>query len=484
MKKHIFALLLAVSLPVLSLRSAEVTATDLQSVGLTDVNITRSDTILNCNFNISFANCILSNNRELRLYPYIVGADGTEAALPGMIVAGRNRYIYLVRKQKPADIQSIHRYSRNLTLPYRASVPYEVWMENSRVELRESYHGCCSEKVSEYTMLVDNLDFAARVFRVVPVFIVPEADSIKTRTLKGSAFIDFPVNRTEIYPDYRNNHTELSKIQATIDSVHNDKDVTISSLSIKGFASPEGPYDNNVRLAKGRTAALKEYVEQLYHFRPDFIATSYEPEDWEGLRLYVEKSNITNREELLKIINSDLTPDARDARLRKSYPVQYSFLLQNVYPALRHSDYTINYTIRSYTNPREILEILYTRPQNLSLDEFFTAARTLQPGSKAYNDLFETAVRMYPASEVANLNAANAAIAAGDTSLADKYLSKAGNSAQAIYTRGLLAALHGDWEKAVSMFTDARQMGLEQADEALRLAEICRKAGPNTVIYQ
>lgn len=484
MRKHILAIIMTAGATASAFPAVAETEFNSRTVELSDVSIRRSDTGLDCNFKMSFANCKLSSNRELRLHPYIVGDNGKETALPEVIVAGRNRYIYVQRSRKPSESQNLHRYSLNLTLPYSASVAYEPWMASSRVELRETTLGCCSDKIAEYTLIVDTLDFAERIFRVVPVFIVPEADSVKTRTLKGSAFIDFPVNRTEIRPDYRGNYAELSKIQASIDSVRNDKDVTITSLFIKGFASPEGPYDNNVRLAKGRTAALKAYVEQLYRFTPGFITTAYEPEDWEGLRRYVENSNIDNRDALLSIINSSLAPDARDNRLRTSFPAQYSFLLQNVYPALRHSDYTIDYTIRSYTNTREILEILYTRPQNLSLDELFSAASTLTPGSKVYNDLFETAVRMYPSSSVANLNAASAAIASGNTALADKYLSKAGNTAQAVYSRGLLAALKGEWDSAISLFSTAKSMGLRQAAEALNQAEHCRNSGQNPVVYR
>lgn len=484
MRKHIFAILMAAALSAVQLNASPEPVLDSKTVGLKDISIKRTDSRLDCKFRMTFENFRMSSNRELRLYPYIVGDNGKEAALPGVIVAGRNRYIYLQRKERLHDSATLFRYTERLALPYSASLPYETWMATARVELRESSHGCCSEKVSEYTLIVDTLDFTERRFRIVPVFIVPEADSIKPRSLKGKAFIEFPVNRIEIYPDYRGNHAELSKIQATIDSVRNDSDVTITSLSIKGFASPEGPYNNNVRLAKGRTASLKQYVEQLYRFAPGFIATSYEPEDWEGLRDYVEKSNLDNREGLLAIINGSLAPDAKDNRLRASFPAQYIFLLQNVYPALRHSDYTINYNVRSYTSTREILEILYTRPQNLSLDEFFTAATTLEPGSKTYNDLFETAVRMYPESETANLNAAGAALASRNTALAEKYLSKAGNSPQTVYSRGLLSALMGEWDKALSLFKEALEGGVAESEEALRQAERCRKAGGNPVVYE
>ena len=72
------------------------------------------------------------------------------------------------------------------------------------------------------------------------------------------------MNRTEIHPDYRRNPEELKKILSTIDAVKNDADSKIISISIKGYASPEGSYSNNIRLAKGRTETLKEYVRKQY----------------------------------------------------------------------------------------------------------------------------------------------------------------------------------------------------------------------------
>ena len=149
-------------------------------------------------------------------------------------------------------------------------------------------------------------------FKPVYRYVRPKAEVTKTRSLSGSAFIDFPVSDTKIHPDYRNNSIELTKIFASIDSVKNDKDNTITELSIKGYASPESPYSNNTRLAIGRTQSLKEYVQKLYHFGSTFIKTSYEPEDWEGLRAYVETSTLPHKKEIISIIDLDTDPDRKE----------------------------------------------------------------------------------------------------------------------------------------------------------------------------
>ena len=245
---------------------------------------------------------------------------------------------------------------------------------------------------------------------------------MKSRSLSGSAFIDFPVNKTVIYPEYRRNTVELGKIEATIDSVRNDKDVSIISVWLKGYASPESPYTHNRDLAIGRTESLKEHIRRLYNFADDIIVTEHEPEDWEGLRRYVESSNINHRAEILEMIDSDLEPDAKEAKIKRTYPEEYRFLLQHCYPALRHTDYRIDYNIRSYNDVEEIKRVLKERPQNLSLNEFYLVASTYEPGTTEFTDVFETAVRMFPNDKIANLNAANAAIRQDDHKAARRYL--------------------------------------------------------------
>ena len=74
--------------------------------------------------------------------------------------------------------------------------------------------------------------------QIIPqmVYVRPEAEARKSRQIEGTAFIDFPVNRTEINPTYRRNEVELAKIRATIDSVRYDNDITINQVWLKGYA--------------------------------------------------------------------------------------------------------------------------------------------------------------------------------------------------------------------------------------------------------
>ena len=299
------------------------------------------------------------------------------------------------------------------------------------------------------------------------VFDHVEAEIMKSRSLSGSAYIDFPVDQTAIYPDYRRNTVELGKIQATIDSVRNDKDVSITSVWLKGFASPESPYKHNTELAIGRTAALKKHIGQLYRFADNIIRTEYEPEDWAGLRRQVEQSNINHRGEILALIDSDMEPDAKEAKIKRTYPEEYRFMLQHFYPALRHTDYRIDYAIRTFSEVEEIKRIMAEQPQKLSQNEFYLVAGKYEPGTDEFTDVFETAVRMFPNDEIANLNAANAAIRRDDFGTARRYLDKAGDSPEAEYARGALAVREGDYETARRYLNKAKEMGFEKAGRTL-----------------
>ena len=385
-------------------------------------------------------------------------------------IYGRMRDIYYVRNEHmaPTSDDDINYRERKVAenIDYHFSVPYTEWMNRSSLIVCHKGYGCCGKELwSDVDTLVAS--FPRDIYIPRLIYIRPDVEVVKTRALQGSAYIDFPVSRTEINPTYHNNAYELRKITGTIDSVKKDRDITITALSIKGFASPESSYKNNTRLAKGRTEALKQYVENMYHFDANFIATSYEPENWDGLEAYVESSAIAHRDDILSAIRSDREPDNKEWYIKNTWPEDYKYLLDNCYPMLRRSDYRIEYEIRSYTQPDEIEAVMFTAPQKLSLDEFYVLAETYEPGSEIFNEIWEIAIRMYPYDEIANLNAANAAMSSGEYSRAERYLERAGYGAEAIYARGVLEVMRENFDAAEPLLVQAEQMGIIEAREVL-----------------
>ena len=311
--------------------------------------------------------------------------------------------------------------------------------------------GCGWENLMNDRSPLFPINFAEPVvLRPLLAYRTPEAEAVKARSIEGKAFLDFPVNKITIYPDYRNNPRELAAIRATIESVKDDPYATITEVWIKGFASPEGTYANNTYLAENRAKALRDYVKSLYRFEHATFSVDFEPEDWEGLEKRLEEMNLPDKAELLAIIRN---PEPRDLD-KKEWKLKtlngggsYKILLRDVYPALRHSDYVVKYNIRNFT-AEEAKSLVYTDPKKLSLNEMFMVAQLFEAGSDKYNEVFEIAVRMFPDDPVSNLNAANTAIRTGQLDRAESYLAKAAEGDEKQLALASVRMLRGDLDGA------------------------------------
>lgn len=467
MKRTIFILAILLGIGNMLKTMAQSTRDIIPGVSIENFNMNREGKYLTVEMNLDLNKLNVDANRAVLLTPRLV--NGTDSLdLPSVGIYGRRRYYYYVRNgigSISGENETVYRVSdKPDNVAYNNLAEYEAWIDGATLKFHRSDWGCCHEILAEYEGIVGR---HREAFFPELVFVQPKAEIMKSRSLSGSAYIDFPVDQTVIYPDYRRNTVELGKIQATIDSVRNDKDVTITSVWLKGFASPESPYKHNTDLAIGRTAVLKKHIGQLYHFADSIIRTDYEPEDWAGLRRYVEQSNINHRTEILTMIDSDMEPDAKETKIKRTYPEEYRFMLQNFYPALRHTDYRIDYNIRKFSEAEEIKRIMAEQPQKLSLNEFYLVAGKYEPGTVEFTDVFETAVRIFPNDTIANLNAANAAIRRDDYVRAEQYLEKAGDIPEAVYARAALAIRKEDYETARRYLETARDMGLEQAATTL-----------------
>ncbi len=442
-------------------------------LGVESFDLRKAGDRLLLNMTLDAAKLRMSTNREMVYTPMIVNGTDTLRMRP-FAVAGKNRFYSHVRGDKNTKEPVAYRAGQvKEPIVYKEDFPYAKWMEDAKVEMEAQERGCCSKNGDVIYVPVAQIDLVPRTYTADVIYVTPKAEAIKERSINARAYIDFPVNKIEIYPDYRRNPQELKKILATIDSVRADENLTFKSIHIKGYASPEGTYANNERLAKGRTQTLAEYVRNLYNFKRDMISTSYEPEDWAGLAEYVAsaeaKQTLRDPEGILAIINDPAyrgKDDLREAAIKKNFPKDYAFLLAEVYPGLRHSDYAVNFNVRHYQTPEEIMKIMETAPGNLDLSEIFVLAQSVKQGSELYNKCFELAVQLYPNDPVANLNAGSAAMERGDKVLAEKYLAKAGDSQEAQYMRACLAAMDRDFDKAKSILV--RLGNMPQAQDALK----------------
>ena len=387
-----------------------------------------------------------------------------------------------------------HPYSRSskilpalragVTATWRLSSRWRIGAELSQTIFEDHFNGVAYDtpldtrtnlKVGLTYLLIKKKRFTKPVIRLVKLkecpllpFIMPDPEETKLRQIAGHAFLDFPVNETIIYPEYRRNPEELARIKKSVDSALFDKTVVVTRISLHGYASPESPYSNNTRLAKGRTEALKSYLIRNYNFNSQVFHTNYTPEDWENLRGFLIDTNtrkvkgdfwydnknivetpeapdyvLEHRDEMLRIINRDMDPDAKEEVLKKVGGGEpYRWLLEYVYPGLRHTDYIIEYKVRAFSVEKG-RKIIYTHPEAMSMEEMYKVATSYKEGSENWLDALLIAVEQFPDDETANLNAACGCVMTKRLVDAKKYLQKAGSTRQAKYVGNVIKAMEG-----------------------------------------
>lgn len=450
----------------------------LNAIKISDPSFIKAGDNLVVSFSADLSAVELGKNNQIIYTPVVVSQndENMKAVLPPFVVNGRNVAIREQREPATRIADALYTFTAwgdtPGTINYTYNIPYQSWMDLSALYLSEDLCGCGDIMGSDSRQLYSFDNMPAP--EAIAIFVEPQVEEVKAREEKGSAYIDFVVNTVDIRPGYRKNPVELKKIIASIDLVRNDANVSIDEINIHGYASPEGTYKRNTWLAENRAISLTDYVKSLYDIPSSVFTTDFTPEDWGGFRRMLLESDIENRDGILAIIDSDLEPDAKDAKIKRDYPATYQYILKEWYPALRHSDYIIRYTVRPFT-VEESLAMLDVNPGQVSLNEMFMVAQTFTPGTPEYNRVMEIAVSTYPNNPVANYNAGIAALNAGDYATASRYLDKANADAATLNARGIIALNSGDLDTAEKYFRQALDAGSTEAKGNLDIVARQRK---------
>lgn len=191
------------------------------------------------------------------------------------------------------------------------------------------------------------------------------------------------------------------------------------------------------------------------------MKVNWEGEDWIGLRNTIKASNLSDRDEILKVLDiSDI--NKRKAQLKALNGGRtYRMLLDDYYPALRRIDYTLAYIARPF-DVNEAKQVIKTKPQYLSLNEMFVVANTYPKDSPEFKEVFDIAVRLYPTDPVAQQNTAALEIERGATEAGIERLQKI-NTPEAWNNLGVAYAKKKEYQKALEYFSKAANAGVKAA---------------------
>ena len=469
-KVLITAILLATTAAISAQQQSPITLTgDGTKLCVENVDVARGaqSTLVTMDFILDSLD--VPSNRYRAFTPVIRSTDGQhEQRMKTLIVSGRRQNIVFERDGiDPLYADNCVNLRRQNGTPqtynYSDAVQNQSWFRDASVYVECDLCGCGDRMKNEQAFLKRLLP--PDPYDLIMLTDVVPAPQKKERNLHGSAYITFVVDKWEVKPDYMDNRRELRKITDTLDVMVADPNVSVRQVKIHGFASPESPYEHNRMLATNRAKALTDYVRQLYNLPASvFAPAEATPENWEGLRRAVadmDDQTLPHRQEILSIIDdASLQPDPKEWRIKSRYTAEYQYLLREVYPGLRRSDYDISFNFSDFTL-EQAKEIYKKRPYQLSLRELWDVAQTMEPNSPEYNKVLQQAVNIYPDDPVANLNLANVAIRQKDLLKAETLLEHAGNSAEALNARAVLAILQQRYADAERLLNQAAQLGLD-----------------------
>lgn len=383
--------------------------------------------------------------------------------------------------KEPVELVRVSK-ERDTTLYYLQRLPYMEWMDDAILAVEQELITYRDER----SLLIFALDGRIQFESFTPYepspkvyFVEPEAEH-KIRTRSGKAHLDFKLGRSNIVPSYGKNPSELRTIDKMFDEIINSADATIMALYIEGYASPEGSYYVNERLARERAVAFKEYI--LNNFRISIpsnqVVVSSVAEDWDGLRSEVNKSNLANKGEVLSII--DNTPDISQRKGRLQLLAGgsiYRVMLQEIYPQLRRAEYHVEFTVKDYS-VEEAKNLIDKSRDLLSHKELYSLAMYYGEGSEEFEQIMlDIAPSQFPDDEIAAINASAQMIRRGEFLRAKQTLNEHKDNPASYNNLGVLSLLEGNLVEAERLFVLAQKEGVKVAEENLK--EVDKKREDN-----
>ncbi|MDR0953775.1 MAG: hypothetical protein LBM20_00120 [Rikenellaceae bacterium] len=432
-------------------------------------------------YTVQFPQNYFNPKAVLRITPVLVYASGELEGTPTYAQGAKVRDNYTVIPKSGGSVtQSV-------------SFPYSPQMKQSTLELRIDAK-CKNGEFARIAVIA----LANGVSTVQELVNLPwQSETSETNTAQGQpvmtvdnfqrssvisqeARILFLVNSANVRPGQLTND-EVKALEQFIAENSGDAKKTVSDVTVKSFASPDGPVGFNTRLSADRarnteTALSKKYSKEPL---PGNLAFDVEAlgEDWEGFRQLVQESDIPDKNLILQVLNMYSDSERRDQEIHNMSSA-FSVLKERILPQLRRSRMQVNVDVAGLTDA-ELREAVSQNLNNLSLEEMLFAAtlfdnnaqkqRIYKAAADKYNDfrawnnygatllkegkaaeaaaaLNRAAALQSSSNEVIN-NLGLAALAQGNTADARRYLSSI-NTTDAKYNIGLLELTEGNYAQA------------------------------------
>ena len=246
------------------------------------------------------------------------------------------------------------------------------------------------------------------------------------------------------------------------------KNYKLNNIEISAYASPDGGVELNTTLAENRQNNTEKYMNQ--QLKKGKIETEvdakYTAQDWDGFQELVSKSNIQDKDLILRVLSMYSDPEQRETEIKNISSV-YKTLADEILPQLRRARLTANYDVIGRSD-EGINAAFDTDAKVLSNDELLYAA-TLTNDNARKEAIYKKTVELYPNDFRAYNNLGMMAYANGDLATAENYFkqaaSKNANAAEVNTNLGLIELTKGNVANAETYLS--KSTGANTANEAL-----------------
>lgn len=269
------------------------------------------------------------------------------------------------------------------------------------------------------------------------------------------------VRRSELSKD------DIKALEAFVEAAKEAENKEFKGVNISAYASPDGPIDLNTRLAEEREESAKKYMagalkeaEVEGADEEDFYELRNTPEDWEGFKELVQKSDIEDKNMILRVLSTHSDPEVRETEI-KNMAATYKVLAEEILPELRRSKLNVNVEVIGKSD-EEISDLAESDPSELNLEEILYAA-TLTDDLDEQQDIYETALDQHSSCWRAQNNIGVVLFEKGEVDAAKRAFEKANNmkanQPEVLNNLGVIALYEDDVEAAQEYFDSAAGAG-------------------------
>lgn len=259
----------------------------------------------------------------------------------------------------------------------------------------------------------------------------------------------------------------VKELQAALEEIEADPRYTVTATKIVAYASPEGGQEYNAKLSDKRAASAKKVWKKVTGgMEADNLEVKSMGQDWEGFQEAVKKSNLSDKDLILRVLSMYSDPAVRESEIRNMSQV-YTEIDKTVFPELRRARFIADVDYKNFSEAE--LEELSRKAIDVLDEEALlrVAAKSDDPARKA--ELYKIAVKKF-GSDRANFNLAVLSLNEGKVDDAAKYLDAVKDQdADVVNAKGVCELRKGNYDAAAKLF---KQSGTTEAKANLGTVDL------------